>query len=77
MKEFTPEELAEYDGTKGKPSYVAYKGVVYDVSESAMWLDGDHEAMHRAGEDLTDAHQEAPHDEYVVDFPVVGTLLES
>ena len=56
MKEFTLEELAEYDGTDGQPAYVAYKGIVYDVTESAMWGDGDHEGMHTRGRDLTDEH---------------------
>lgn len=75
MKEFTVEELAAFDGTGGKAAYVAYKGKVYDVSESAMWGDGDHEGMHSAGADLTDEHDDAPHDVYVTDFPQVGTLV--
>jgi predicted heme/steroid binding protein len=74
MKEFTTDELKQYNGRDGQPSYVAYDGKVYDVSESAMWVDGDHEAMHSAGEDLTGAHDEAPHDVYVTDFPEVGRL---
>lgn len=75
MKEFTLEDLKEFDGTGGKPAYVAYKGIVYDVTESAMWADGDHEGMHSAGMDLTEAHEDAPHDEHVVDFPEVGKLI--
>ena len=75
MKEFTGEELARNNGRDGQPSYVAYQGKVYDVSDSPMWSDGDHEAMHSAGEDLTDAHAEAPHDVHVTDFPEVGTLV--
>jgi predicted heme/steroid binding protein len=39
-----------------------------------MWGDGEHEAMHDAGQDLTDAHEDAPHDVYVTDFPEVGRL---
>lgn len=31
-RQFNPAELAQYDGTEGKPIYVAIKGVVYDVS---------------------------------------------
>ena len=34
MKEFTLEELAEFDGREGRPAYVAYDGMVYDVTES-------------------------------------------
>ncbi len=75
MKEFTHEELAKNNGKDGTPAYVAYKGTVYDVTESAMWGDGEHEAMHDAGQDLTEAHDDAPHDEYVVDFPEVGKLV--
>ena len=32
IKEYTLEELAEYNGKNGK-TYVAYQGQVYDVSE--------------------------------------------
>jgi predicted heme/steroid binding protein len=75
MKEFTLEDLKGFDGMGGKPAYVAYKGIVYDVSESPMWGDGDHEGMHQAGADLTVEHDDAPHDEHVVDFPEVGRLV--
>ena len=75
MKDFTAEELAAFDGKNGQPAYVAYKGVVYDVTESAMWGDGDHEGMHNAGHDLTAEHDAAPHDVYVTDFPEVGKLV--
>jgi predicted heme/steroid binding protein len=77
MKEFTLEELAGFDGREGRPMYVAYKGVVYDVSDSGMWSEGDHEGMHTAGHDLTAEHDDAPHDVYVTDFPQVGTLAGS
>ncbi len=75
MKEFTLEELKQFDGREGRPAYVAYEGKVYDVSESAMWPDGDHEGMHTAGMDLTEEQNDAPHDVHVVDFPLVGTLV--
>jgi predicted heme/steroid binding protein len=76
MKEFTLDELAEFNGREGNPAYVAYKGTVYDVSESMMWDAGDHEALHQAGGDLTDEHDDAPHDVYVTDFPIVGKLVD-
>lgn len=75
MKEFSAEELASFDGRDGRPAYVAFQGAVYDVSQSAMWQDGDHEGMHVAGKDLTDEHDDAPHDVYVTNFPQVGTLV--
>lgn len=74
MKEFTAEELAKYNGRGGQPAYVAFKGAVYDVTESSMWGDGDHEGMHSAGADLTAEQDDAPHDVHVTDFPEVGTL---
>lgn len=75
MKEMTLEELATFNGKNGQPAYVAYNGVIYDVTESAMWGDGDHEGMHFAGADLTVEHDDAPHDVYVTDFPEVGRLV--
>ena len=75
MKEFTAEELATFNGKDGNPAYVAYKGVVYEVTDSAMWGDGDHEGMHFAGADLTAEHEDAPHDVYVTDFTEVGRLV--
>jgi predicted heme/steroid binding protein len=75
MKEFTLDELAEYDGKDGQPAYVAFEGVVYDVTESAMWDGGDHEGQHKAGGDLTQEHADAPHDVYVSDYPEVGRLV--
>lgn len=75
MKDFTVEELATFDGHDGRPAYVAFEGVVYDVSSSGMWEGGDHEGMHSAGHDLTKEHEDAPHDVHVKDFPEVGRLV--
>ncbi len=75
MKDMTLAELAAFNGRDGQPAYVAYSGVIYDVTESAMWGDGDHEGMHKAGTDMTAEHDDAPHDVYVTDFPEVGKLI--
>ena len=75
MQEFTLDELAKFNGRGGQPAYVAFKGVVYDVTESSMWGGGEHEGMHDAGADLTTAHDDAPHDVHVTDFPEVGKLV--
>jgi predicted heme/steroid binding protein len=75
MKDFTLTELAAFDGAEGRPAYVAYKGIVYDVTDSAMWAAGNHEDMHKAGGDKTAEHEDAPHDVYVTDYPEVGRLV--
>jgi predicted heme/steroid binding protein len=73
---FTLEELAEYNGTGGKPAYVAYKGKVYDVSASSFWLDGDHFGAHQAGKDLTEELELAPHGGEVLErTKLVGVLV--
>lgn len=51
-KHFTPQELAAFDGTDGKPVYLAHKGVVYDVTGSKLWKAGKHMNRHRAGGDM-------------------------
>lgn len=77
MREFTLEELAMYDGRNGNPAYVACNGKVYDVSASFLWKDGSHQVFHRAGVDLTEALERAPHGDDVLErFPVVGVLRD-
>lgn len=75
MKEFSPQELAEYNGQDGKPAYMAHDGKVYDVSESKLWKGGIHMRRHKAGADLTTDIQAAPHNTEVLDrYPQVGVL---
>lgn len=76
MQEFTEEELAQYDGRDGRAVYIAYNGMVYDVSGSFLWQEGAHQVLHQAGVDLTEALMEAPHGEDLLErFPVVGSLV--
>jgi len=51
-KEFTLTELAQYDGTMGKPAYVAVSGIVYDLSANSKWSGGIHYGL-TAGKDLS------------------------
>lgn len=77
MKKFSKKELAKYNGENGTPVYIAYKGKVYDVSSSFLWRGGNHQVLHEAGEDLTDALDEAPHGEEMLEkFTVIGILKE-
>jgi predicted heme/steroid binding protein len=72
---FTTEELNSFDGKDGRPAYIAHNGRIYDVTDSAMWDDGEHGDEHSAGVDLTDDMDFAPHDEDVLEsMPVVGRL---
>jgi len=77
MKRFTREELKKYNGRDNPKIYIAYKGYVYDVTQSFLWRGGKHQAMHYAGEDLTSALSLAPHgEEFITKFPRVGILID-
>ncbi len=70
-------ELKRFDGRNGAKAYVAYKGKVYDVTQSPLWKEGEHEGIHRAGEDLTSMLAAAPHGEEVFKkYEVVASLEE-
>ena len=76
QRKFTVEELSQCDGKNGKPAYIAYKGKVYDVSDSYQWIDGEHLGEHNAGKDLTQQMAAAPHAEDVMDrMAIVGILV--
>jgi predicted heme/steroid binding protein len=75
-RKFTLDELGKFDGKEGRPAYVAYKGKVYDVTESSQWIEGVH-IGHAAGEDLTEPMEIAPHSEDVMErMKVVGVLVK-
>jgi predicted heme/steroid binding protein len=62
---FSVMEIRKFDGSDG-PMYIAYKGIVYDVSESRRWKTGLHEGLHFPAQDLTGEMEEAPHSEEVL-----------
>jgi len=73
--EFTLEDLKKFNGKNGTPAYVACDGKVYDVSDSFLWRDGEHQVTHKAGGDLSDEISKAPHGiELLEKFPIVGIL---
>ena len=75
MREFDVAELEKFDGNNDRPVYVAYKGKVYDVSNSKLWKNGLHMKRHHAGNDLTADIQGAPHEPDVLErYPQIGTL---
>jgi predicted heme/steroid binding protein/ActR/RegA family two-component response regulator/uncharacterized membrane protein len=76
-RQFTIAELAQFDGKAGRPAYIAFKGKVYDATQSRLWREGKHGAAHFAGTDLTEALTHAPHGEEVFPrLPIVGYLIK-
>jgi predicted heme/steroid binding protein/uncharacterized membrane protein len=76
-KEFSPEELAQFNGQSGKPVYIAHAGKVIDVTASKLWKTGLHMKRHHAGKDLTTDIRAAPHSLEVLDrYPQVGVLKQ-
>ena len=74
---FTKSQLALRNGQDKPEIWVAYKGVIYDVSESRLWRRGQH-YEHWAGQDLTDELPDAPHtDEVFERFKAIGQLTPS
>ena len=68
---FTEHELRRRTGERGARMYIAYQGVVYDVTDCAKWHTGIHENLHFPGQDLTSELPEAPHGVEVFGHPCV------
>jgi predicted heme/steroid binding protein len=74
LPEYTRSHLALRNGQDKPEIWVAYKGMIYDVSRSKLWRAGKH-YEHWAGQDLTDELKDAPHNQNVFDkFKVIGVL---
>jgi len=73
-REFTLDELAQYDGSLGRPAYVAVNGIIYDVSNQSAWGGATHFGLY-AGNDLT-AQFQGCHGmlSILTNLPKVGTL---
>ncbi|MCP4439394.1 MAG: cytochrome b5 [Aureispira sp.] len=77
MKEYTiysRGQLALRNGQDKEEIWVAYQGIIYDVTDSRLWRNGKH-YEHWAGQDLTEEIGDAPHTEQVFEkFEAVGKL---
>jgi predicted heme/steroid binding protein len=74
MKIYTKQQLALRNGQDRPEIWVAFRGIIYDVSSSRMWKNGKH-YEHWAGQDLTGELQDAPHTEKVFEkFKAIGQL---
>jgi len=72
---FTAQQLALRNGQDKPDIWVAYKGLIYDVTPSRLWKNGTH-YEHWAGQDLTEELGDAPHTEKVFEkFQAIGHLV--
>lgn len=72
---YTTAQLALRNGQDKPQVWVAFKGMIYEVTESRLWKTGKH-YEHWAGQDLTDELKDAPHTDKVFDkFKVIGKLI--
>ncbi len=77
LPNYTRQQLALRNGQDRDEIWIAYRGQVYDVTNSRLWRNGKH-YEHWAGQDLTTELADAPHNENVFDkFNVVGNLVQS
>lgn len=71
---FTKSQLALRNGQDKPEVWIAYKGLIYDVTSSRLWFKGLH-YEHWAGQDLTEELLDAPHTEDVFSkFQIIGKL---
>ncbi|HYG16873.1 MAG TPA: cytochrome b5 domain-containing protein [Bacteroidia bacterium] len=75
MQAYTKSQLALRNGQDKPEIWIAYKGIIYEVTESRLWQNGKH-YEHWAGQDLTDELKDAPHTEAVFErVKAVGRLV--
>ena len=75
IKEYTKFQLALRNGQDRDEIWIAYKGIIYDVTESTLWRKVTH-YEHFAGQDLTHELPDAPHTEIVFErLKKVGKLV--
>lgn len=78
LKQFTVDQLAPFDGTHGRPAYVAYCGKVYDVTRAFRWEGGRHQLLHEAGKDLTAELSGVSHGEDLfARVPLIGLVVSA
>ena len=64
-------ELRHNNGDRGMPKWIAYGGIVYDVTDCPKWRTEMHERLHFPGQDLTTELPDAPHKQDVFTRPCV------
>ena len=72
---YTKNQLALRNGQDKPEIWVAFRGLIYDVTKSRLWRSGKH-YEHWAGQDLTDEMEDAPHtDQVFAKFTIIGQLV--
>lgn len=72
-------ELRLNSGERSNRKWIAYHGVVYDVTDCPRWHKDMHEGLHFPGQDLSTELIDAPHTETVLSRPcikIVGRIIE-
>ena len=77
LEVMTMEMVMENDGQDGRNAYIVVEGIVYDVTNSPRWRDGQHNGF-QAGNDLTnEILKESPHGTRVLNnIEAVGRIDE-
>ena len=74
LTEYTFAQLALRNGQDKPEIWIAYQGIIYEVTSSRLWRNGKH-YEHWAGQDLTDELADAPHTEKVFEkLNIIGKL---
>ena len=71
MLYITQVDLRRNTGERGTRKFIAYQGLVYDVTDCPKWRLEMHENLHFAGQDLTSELPDAPHEQEVFERPCV------
>jgi predicted heme/steroid binding protein len=75
LPQYSKKQLALRNGQDKPEIWVAYQGLIYDVTKSRLWSNGKH-YEHWAGQDLTDELKDAPHTMSVFErFETIGRLI--
>jgi len=76
MKMYSKHQLGLRNGQDKEEIWCAYKGIIYDLTDSIRWDKGKH-YEHWSGQDLTEELKEAPHQDWVFNkFKKVGYLMK-
>lgn len=75
LAQYTSAQLAFRNGNEREEVWIAYRGLIYDVSLSRLWRKGQH-YEHWAGQDLSHELKDAPHTSKVFEkFKIVGKIV--